>query len=154
MRQVPTIMVSGGMDPLHVGHVHLLQDAARHGRVIVALNSDEWLMRKKGYVFMPWRDRAFILRALSCVSSVVPVQDEDGSVCEAIRSERPTCFANGGDRTAENTPEIELCKEVGVKLLFNVGGGKYASSSALVTHANAGIRGRHVSEQGILGARG
>ena len=127
-----TVAVSGGMDPIHFGHVRMIQEAAQFGEVIVILNSDEWLMRKKGFVFMPWEERAEILESIKGVKKVVRVDDTDGSVCEALRREKPTYFANGGDRTDKNTPEMEVCIDLGISMLWGVGGGKIQSSSDLV----------------------
>jgi len=127
-----TVAVSGGMDPVHKGHVRMIQEAAQFGEVIVILNSDEWLMRKKGFVFMSWEERAEILESIKGVKKVVRVDDSDGSVCEALRREKPTYFANGGDRTDKNTPEMEVCTELGISMLWGVGGGKIQSSSDLV----------------------
>lgn len=128
------MMVSGGFDPLHVGHVEYLERAALLGRVVVVLNSDAWLIRKKGYAFMPWVERCRVLKAMWSVYKVVPVDDSDGSVCEAIRRIKPDVFANGGDRTNENTPETTLCRELGIDLAFGLGG-KVQTSSGLVTKA-------------------
>ena len=128
----PTVAVSGGFDPVHVGHVRMILEAAEVGDVIVIANSDEWLMRKKGYVFMPWEERAEILASIRGVIKVVTVDDSDGTVCEALRREKPTFFANGGDRKTDNTPEMDVCSELGIGLLWEVGGGKIQSSSELV----------------------
>lgn len=127
-----TVAVSGGMDPVHFGHVRMILEASQFGDVIIILNSDEWLMRKKGFVFMPWEERAEILSAIKGVKKVVRVDDSDGSVCEALRREKPTYFANGGDRTNKNTPEMEVCTDLGISMLWGVGGGKIQSSSDLV----------------------
>ena len=127
-----TVIVSGGFDPAHIGHIRMILEAATYGKVIVVANSDAWLMRKKGYIFMPWEERAELLAALRGVVSVEPVDDTDGTVCEAISRLKPAYFANGGDRKTDNTPEMDVCKELGVKLLWNVGGGKIQSSSNLV----------------------
>lgn len=132
MTDRPTVAVSGGFDPVHVGHVRMILEAAEVGDVIVIANSDEWLMRKKGYVFMPWEERAEILASIRGVLKVVPVDDSDGTVCEALRREKPTFFANGGDRKTDNTPEMDVCSELGIGLLWEVGGGKIQSSSELV----------------------
>jgi cytidyltransferase-like protein len=132
MSDRPTVAVSGGFDPVHVGHVRMILEAAEVGDVIVVANSDEWLMRKKGYVFMPWKERAEILASIRGVLKVVPVDDSDGTVCEALRREKPTFFANGGDRKTDNTPEMDVCSELGIGLLWEVGGGKIQSSSELV----------------------
>lgn len=127
-----TIMVSGGFDPIHIGHVRMILEASEHGDVIVIANSDDWLMRKKGYIFMPWEERAEIIRAIKGVSRVERVDDSDDSVCEAIERCRPDAFANGGDRKGNNTPEVALCDNLGIDLIWNVGGGKIQSSSDLV----------------------
>ena len=126
------VLVSGGFDPIHVGHVRMIESAGIHGGVVVVLNSDEWLMRKKGYVFMPWAERAEIILNLKNVLSVEPVDDSDETICEALTRIRPDIFANGGDRKLENTPEIELCEKLNIELLWNAGGGKIQSSSDLV----------------------
>lgn len=126
------IAVSGGFDPIHVGHVRMILEAAEVGKVIVILNSDAWLMRKKGYVFMPWEERAEIIKSIRGVHSVVEVNDDDGTVCKALEEWRPHYFANGGDRKEDNTPENDVCERLGIEQLFNVGGGKIQSSSWLV----------------------
>tara|TARA_R110001599_G_C12012177_1_gene638123 strand:+ start:200 stop:607 length:408 start_codon:yes stop_codon:yes gene_type:complete len=128
-----TIMVSGGFDPIHIGHIRMILDAVKHGEVVVVANSDDWLMRKKGYVFMSWEERAEIIRSIRGVVRVEHVDDSDNSVCEAIQRCRPDAFANGGDRKGNNTPEVALCDKLGIDLVWNVGGGKIQSSSKLVT---------------------
>lgn len=132
------VAVSGGFDPVHVGHVQMIEEAAEHGDVMVIINSDEWLLRKKGYVFMPWKEREYIMSQFKGVTKVVSVDDSDDSVCEAIRTHRPDCFANGGDRRKTNTPEMDLCEELDIALMWNVGGGKIQSSSDLVNKAKWG----------------
>lgn len=126
------VCVSGGFSVLHRGHLSLLFGAKVHGDVTVILNSDAWLKRKYGKVIMPWEMRASILMATGYVHEVVRVKDADGTVCEALRRIRPDSFANGGDRTKGNTPEMALCAELGIKPVFNVGGGKVASSSEML----------------------
>ena len=126
-------MVSGGFDPPHVGHIRMFQDAADWGDVIVAINSDEWLMRKKGYVFMPWEERAEIIRELQSVDQVVSFNDNDDTANQAIKVHRPDAFANGGDRKKKNTPEMDLCDKLGIQMLWGIGGkDKPQSSSWLV----------------------
>ena len=134
--KIKKIMVSGGFDPVHIGHIQMIEQAAEWGEVIVVINSDDWLMRKKGYVFMPWNERAYIMKNIKGVVLVTGVDDMDNSVCEAIGYHRPDAFANGGDRKKENTPEMELCDEMGVQMLWGVGGkDKPQSSSWLVNKA-------------------
>ena len=127
-----TVLVSGGFDPIHVGHVRMIREAARYGEVIVVVNSDDWLMRKKGYVFMPWEERAEIIESISGVRSVQSVDDSDGTVCEALTRLKPTMFANGGDRKSDNVPEVTVCEKNDIEMIWNVGGGKIQSSSELV----------------------
>lgn len=133
MNNGKTIMVSGGFDPIHIGHVRMILEASKQGDVIVVANSDEWLMRKKGYIFMPWEERAEIIESIRGVLRVESVDDSDNTVCEAIARIRPDVFANGGDRKGNNTPEVALCEELGIGLAWNVGGGKIQSSSDLVS---------------------
>ena len=138
-RQRPTVMVSGGVDPVHIGHIRMIRDAAKHGDVIVVANSDAWLFRKKGFVFMEWEKRKELLEAIKGVLRVEWVDDSDETVCEAIRRIRPTYFANGGDRKSNNVPEVQVCNELGIELLWNIGGGKIDSSSQLVDKAKQKI---------------
>lgn len=127
-----TVMVSGGFDPIHVGHIRMIIEAAEHGNVIVVANSDEWLFRKKGYTFMGFQERKEILMSIKGVIDVVSVNDEDGTVCSALMEYKPTFFANGGDRNDKNTPEKLVCEELGIQMLWNIGGQKIQSSSELV----------------------
>ena len=132
----PTVMVSGGFDPVHAGHIRMIRSAAEYGDVIVIANSDNWLFRKKGFVFMDFEKRVEILNAIKGVVLVDSVDDTDGTVCEAIRRLKPTFFANGGDRGRQNTPEQDVCQELGVELLWSIGGDqKLDSSSDLVKKA-------------------
>jgi len=126
----PTVMVSGGFDPVHAGHIRMIRAAARHGDVIIIANSDAWLFNKKGFVFMEWERRVEILNAIKGVILVDSVDDSDGTVCEAIRRHKPTFFANGGDRGRSNTPEQSVCEELGVQLLWGVGGEEKLQSSS------------------------
>jgi D-beta-D-heptose 7-phosphate kinase/D-beta-D-heptose 1-phosphate adenosyltransferase len=126
------VVVSGGFDPIHVGHLRMMKEAAEHGKLTVVINSDAWLKRKKGYVFMPWEERAELISALSCVDKVIEAKDDDRTVCETLKELRPDIFANGGDRGVNTTPEAKLCEELGIELIWNIGGGKVRSSSNLV----------------------
>lgn len=140
-----TIAVSGGFDPVHVGHIRLLAEAKTLGdRLVVILNNDYWLQKKKGYVFMPQNERAVVLKAIRYVDDVVITahtqNPEDISVCRELEKLRPDIFANGGDRRADNIPEYELCHRLGIVMKFNVGGEKAQSSSGLVKK----VRGENV----------
>lgn len=124
-----TIVISGGFDPIHPGHIAMIEAAAEYGEVHIVANSDEWLVRKKGFFFQPFSDRKKILEAYT--PHVHEVDDTDGTVCEALRRIKPDYFGNGGDRKMENTPELNVCEECGIEPVFELGGGKYSSSSAL-----------------------
>jgi D-beta-D-heptose 7-phosphate kinase/D-beta-D-heptose 1-phosphate adenosyltransferase len=140
------VAVSGGFDPVHIGHVRLMNEAEKLGdTLVVILNNDNWLMRKKGFVFMNERERKEILLSFSAVDEVVITahkkNDPDRSICRELRKLKPDIFANGGDRDkadAQNkrsslNPEAVLCERLGIKTVFNVGkGGKVRSSSELV----------------------
>ncbi|TSC67459.1 MAG: tagD [Parcubacteria group bacterium Gr01-1014_73] len=137
--------ISGGMDPLHVGHVRLIQAARKLGdELIIILNNDNWLKDKKGFVFMSQAERQEILEAIRGVDRVVLTDHKPGeyfqdrSVCRSLRKIRPHIFANGGDRKPEGdpVPEVAVCKELGIELVYNVGrGGKVQSSSGLLEEA-------------------
>ncbi|MAF25059.1 hypothetical protein CL634_05735 [bacterium] len=131
-----TIMLSGGFDPIHIGHIRMILAAAKLGNVIVVLNSDRWLMEKKGYVFIPWDERAEIIGAIRGVQNIIGVNDTDGTVCAALKIVKPDIFGNGGDRTNKNTPEMDVCKALGIKMVWGLGGEKVQSSSELVEATN------------------
>ncbi|MDG1949548.1 MAG: adenylyltransferase/cytidyltransferase family protein [bacterium] len=139
------VVVSGGFDPIHVGHVRMIREAAALGdELVVIINNDHWLTKKKGYVFMPQEQRKEIIEALDGVSRVVFTSHESGfedrSVCNELREIRPHVFAQGGDRDIKDAqdpnsslnPEARLCQELGIEIAYNVGrGGKVQSSSWL-----------------------
>ena len=131
-------MVSGGFDPVHIGHVRMFQEAKELGdKLVVVLNNDNWFKVKGKPLFMPEEERREIIQALGCVDEVVVTSHskntKDISVCEELKKIRPHIFANGGDRFAENIPEFQLCRELGIEMVFNVGhGGKVRSSSLLL----------------------
>lgn len=136
MSKKKTIAVSGGFDPIHIGHIRMIQDARKLGNVIVFLNTDKWLHRKKGYSFMSWDERAEILLNIKGVKEVYSAMDDDDTVCEALKFYKPDVFANGGDRKEGNVPEYQVCEDLGIQMVFNAGGNdKPQSSSWLVDKA-------------------
>jgi len=137
------VVVSGGMDPIHVGHVRLFKAAKKLGdKLVVILNNDNWLNKKKGFFFMPQNERKEIVESIDCVNKVVITNHlrypKDMSVCHELKKIRPHIFANGGDRTKDNIPEVDVCKEISCEMVFNVGaGGKVQSSSWLLRKYNS-----------------
>ena len=135
-----TVAVSGGFDPVHIGHVRMFQEARKLGdKWIVILNNDHWLKKKKGHIFMSQKERKEIIEALGCVDEVIYTKHgknpSDMSVCRELRDLKPHIFANGGDRYGKNivTPEISVCREINCTDVYNVGhGGKVQSSSWLL----------------------
>lgn len=126
------IAISGGFDPLHTGHLKMIKEASEFGDVIVFLNSDDFLMKKKDYVFMNFAQRKELLESIKWVKEVVAVIDKDQTVCGTLKKYKPDIFANGGDRTRKNIPEVDTCKHLGIKMIFGIGGKKIQSSSDLV----------------------
>jgi len=132
------VVVSGGFDPVHYGHVRLFKEAKKLGnKLIVIINNDNWLMKKKGYVFMPEKERKEIIEEFGCVDTVVLSthgrNTKDMSVCRELEKIRPDIFANGGDRTKKNIPEVAVCEKIRCQMVFNIGrGGKVQSSSRLL----------------------
>ena len=151
------IVLSGGFDPVHKGHLRMFREASNLGhQVIVGLNSDDWLARKKGKPFMEFEERKELLEGFKYINQVLPFDDSDDTASDLIRrvhniynseahehsySDLPQqgmmdyyqiYFANGGDRGKGNVPEVDTCKELGVIMLWGVGGGKIQSSSWLI----------------------
>jgi len=134
------VAVSGGMDPVHIGHVSMFNEAKSLGHeLVVILNNDNWLKAKKGFVFMPQDERKEVIEAFEAVDRVVftshTESPTDMSVCEELRLVRPHIFANGGDRkpNGDPVPEVAVCEELGIEMVYSVGkGGKIQSSSWLV----------------------
>ena len=151
------IVLSGGFDPVHKGHLRMFRSASNLGhQVIVGLNSDEWLTRKKGKPFMKFEERKEILEGFRYVNQVLPFDDSDNTASDLIRRVHTIYgskeheynytdightgmldyykiyFANGGDRTSKNVPEMDVCRELDVTMLWGIGGGKIQSSSWLI----------------------
>lgn len=140
------VIVSGGFDPVHVGHVRLIRDAAKLGDYLILLiNNDNWIRLKKKHAFMPEEERAEIMQQIKGVDEVMLTSHQENtadiSVCEDLKilrkkyPEDELIFAKGGDRLADNIPEVKTCKELDIKMVFNVGGGKIQSSSWLINKA-------------------
>ena len=137
------IVLSGGFDPVHKGHIRMFREAANLGAiVIVGLNSDEWLTRKKGKPFMEFHERAEILQSCKFINQVWSMEDFDDTakdiivkVCKMYNNEDFNIyFANGGDRGKGNVPELDTCKNLNVTMLWGIGGGKIQSSSDLTSN--------------------
>ena len=130
------VLVTGGFDPVHSGHISYLNHAQHLGdHLVVGLNSDQWLERKKGRAFMPWQERMVILDNLHMTDDVIAFDDSDGTACDAIRKVKEKypdahiIFANGGDRTANNIPEMIFDD---VEFVFGVGGEDKKNSSSWI----------------------
>jgi D-beta-D-heptose 7-phosphate kinase/D-beta-D-heptose 1-phosphate adenosyltransferase len=132
------VLITGGFDPLHSGHIAYFKAARSLGdTLIVGLNSDEWLERKKGRAFMPWNERLCIVNNLQMVDEVYTFDDADGSAKAFIRQVRAhypdahLIFANGGDRTASNIPEMDV-EDDNIEFSFGVGGDDKKNSSSWI----------------------
>jgi len=130
------VLVTGGFDPIHSGHISYLSQAKKLGdRLVVGLNSDDWLARKKGKAFLPYEERVTIVEALEMVDWIIKFDDSDNSAINAIDkilsdTMDTVVFANGGDRNNENTPEfLKYQNHPDVEFVFGVGGDKTNSSS-------------------------
>ena len=116
------VAVSGGFDPLHRGHIEHLKEARKLGdKLVVILNKDQFLLKNKGSVFMPYEDRREILRSLGFVDDVIPCVDEDETVCRALEQIKPDIFAKGGDWKDKEIPEKKICEELGIEVITDVG---------------------------------
>ncbi len=144
MKKYDIVIVSGGFDPVHKGHVRMFRAAKNLGhKVICGANSDKWLVNKKGKAFMSFAERAEILKEFESVDEVMAFKDDsEGSAINLLTQVQqlyPNCtiaFANGGDRTAKNTPEQGFCNAYNIDMIWNIGGGKIQSSSELLEKAN------------------
>lgn len=129
------VLATGGFDPLHSGHIAYLKEARKQGDyLVVGVNSDNWIIRKKGRYFMPWYERSEIVGNLSCVDEVISFDDSDNTAKDAIRQvldRHNNCtFVNGGDRKFDNIPEMDgYDSNKNVKFVFGVGGETKQNSS-------------------------
>jgi cytidyltransferase-like protein len=130
------VLVTGGFDPLHSGHIEYFKAARRLGNLlVVGINSDKWLARKKGQAFMPASERRAIIENIYQVHRVIEFNDADNTAIDAIRKVKElfpmykVVFANGGDRTADNIPEMVFDD---VEFVFGVGGEDKKNSSSWI----------------------
>lgn len=147
------VIVTGGFDPLHSGHIAYIEGAAKLGRVVVGLNSDDWLRRKKNQEFMPYDERYSVVSNLKRVMATISFDDSDNSACDVIVKVKNLfpnnniVFANGGDRTSTNIPEIERFKDdPKVEFIFGVGGEDKKNSSSHILN-----NWKHPSESRVWG---
>ena len=132
------ILISGGFDPIHSGHIKLIEEAGTYGDVVVLLNSDKWLKTKKGSEFLPFNERRTIMLALKKIIDVIEFDDSDKTCIEGIKkaikiyNDKTIIFANGGDRNNETTPEFEFCNLNKIEMLWGVGGNNKSNSSSWI----------------------
>ena len=132
------VLISGGFDPIHSGHIALIQEASKYGDVVVLLNSDEWLRQKKGKEFLSFKEREIILSSIKNVIEVIEFDDSDKTCIEGIKkalnkyNNKKIIFANGGDRNNKSTPEKEFCLNNGVETLWGIGGDFKKNSSSWI----------------------
>ena len=134
------VLVSGGFDPIHSGHIFLIQEASKYGDVILLLNSDKWLRDKKGREFLPFVEREIIMKSLKNVIDVLSFDDSDRTCVDGISKaikkypNHKIIFANGGDRNNESTPDLEkkFCDENKITTLWEVGGKNKLNSSSQI----------------------
>ena len=132
------VLISGGFDPVHSGHVNLIKEASKYGDVIVLLKSDAWLKNKKGKEFLPFDEREIIMKSIKNVIDVLSFDDSDKTCLEGIKkaiSKYPNHkikFANGGDRNNETTPEKKFCDENNIETLWGIGGSNKSNSSSWI----------------------
>ena len=137
MSDTTLVLVSGGFDPLHSGHIAFFKAAKELGTLGVAVNSDDWLIRKKGKYFMNVAERMSIIKELKCVDVAIEFSDKDGTANDAIKMALEiydkVVFCNGGDRTKSNIPEMEKWKDdPRVEFKFGVGGDDKKNSSSWI----------------------
>ena len=132
------VIVSGGFDPVHSGHIALIEEASKFGKVVVLLNSDNWLRSKRGKEFMPYKERKIIMNAIKNVINVISFDDSDSTCIDGIKKtinlypDSKIKFANGGDRNNSTTPELEFCQKNGVENLWGIGGNNKMNSSSWI----------------------
>lgn len=131
------VVISGGFDPVHEGHIYLINEASKlavsqFDSVVIGLNSDDWLIRKKGFFFMSYEERSAVMKAIKGVLEVMPFNDRDGTAIDLLNKVKKQyinhniLFANGGDRGPSNIPENNVA---GIEYHFGIGGDYKSNSS-------------------------
>ena len=144
-------LVTGGFDPIHSGHISYFERAKDlSGYLVVGLNTEEWLTRKKGQYFQSWKERAEIIRHLDMVDAVISYDDSDNSSCEGIAKcleiAETVVFCNGGDRGKDNTPEtVKYGNDSRVQFEYGIGGDDKMNSSSWI------LRGYFERQRKLLG---
>lgn len=126
------VATSGYFNPLHIGHLNYLKAAKKLGNKLIVIVNNDIQCKFKGNNFMNETERMDIIAELKCIDEVILSIDTDKTVCKTLKLLKPNIFANGGDRFANNIPEYNLCKKMGIKMVFGVGGKKIQSSSKLL----------------------
>lgn len=139
------VVVSGGFDPIHKGHIEYLKRAKelseKKGKVICILNNDDFLTKKKGKPFMDMANRYAVLNSIRYIDTVIASIDEDNTVCETLKlikeinPKEKIVFAKGGDRTKDEIPEAKTCEELGIEIIDGLGE-KIESSSSILSRFN------------------
>ena len=132
------VLVSGGFDPIHSGHIKLIDESSRYGKIVVLLNSDKWLKNKKGKAFLPFEERKIIMKALKNVIDVIICGEYDNTCIDGMKKvikkypNHRVKFANGGDRNNKSTPETLFCENNGIETLWCIGGENKSNSSSWI----------------------
>tara|TARA_Y100000593_G_scaffold19489_3_gene39032 strand:+ start:3209 stop:3658 length:450 start_codon:yes stop_codon:yes gene_type:complete len=123
MEEKKVIALSGGFNPARRSHIAMILDASKLGDVVIILNSDEWCKRHSWnkQLFSVYENREAVLRQIPGVVDVIPAEDDDDTVCKTLKKIKPDFFGNGGIRNVTNTPEVELCREMGIGTIWYLG---------------------------------
>ena len=145
-----TILISGAFNPLHFGHLLLLRDASKYGKVIVALNSDDWVLKNKGHLLFDFETRKSLLEECTHVSKVISFDDSEGDATYALFEIKPTYFGNGGSATSLSLPkeELQVCGYLGIETIFDLGNvskeiendNLVSAQRSIVNHANKQLK--------------
>ena len=132
------VLISGGFDPIHSGHIKLIEDASKYGNIVVLLNPDKWLQNKKGKAFLPFEERKIIMNSIKNVIEVIVCGELDNTCIDGMKKvikkypNHKIKFANGGDRNRKSTPELVFCDDNSIETLWGVGGENKSNSSSWI----------------------